>query len=605
MISPALPPRLRARFLPRPIPPRAAFHLARACLLASLAFLSLPHRAAGQHSSDPHPAANRVLVIANSSLPESVELAQVYMRGRSIPDLNLIALPLSLDETISWPEFARTLWNPLRETLAARRSLNLIEDGRSDRIGRRIDTVLSHNIAYLVLMRGVPLRLANAPEFIDEPQLSHVRRALATMYGQTDPASLENAVEAHKKNEASVDSELSLLALSGEIPHAGPIPNPLFGKPRPSLADQSRVIKVSRLDGPDVASVRRLIQSALDGERSGLMGRAYIDQDGRHDGGYKLGNDWLASIHRATQRLGFPSDLDPAPATLPETARFDAPAIYFGWWTWNADGPFQLPGFRFPPGAIAVHLHSFSAETLRKRPSENESRWCGPLVSLGAAATIGNVFEPYLQFTVFLDAFFAGLTDGMSFADAFFFGLPVLSWQAVALGDPLYRPFLVPLQQQVRDLSRTPLNPYKQYVALRQFELDRRHPEVSQQALSDLKRRGLDAPGLALAFTLSQALHSAGDTSGARDALRFLRNLGTIPTNDWALARQIALFAYDTLRDPETALAIYRTLLGTPQLTDSFALLCLPDALLVAQAAGQSALADRWMSRLRSLQNPR
>ena len=49
--------------------------------------------------------------------------------------------------------------------------------------------------------------------------------------------------------------------------------------------------------------------------------------------------------------------------------------------------------FRFCPGAVAVHIHSFSAATLRDPLAD----WAGPLLWRGAAATLGNVYEPYLD----------------------------------------------------------------------------------------------------------------------------------------------------------------------------------------------------------------
>ena len=46
-------------------------------------------------------------------------------------------------------------------------------------------------------------------------------------------------------------------------------------------------------------------------------------------------------------------------------------------------------------GAVALHIHSFSAPTLRS----DSAGWCGPFVARGVTATVGNVFEPYLDLT--------------------------------------------------------------------------------------------------------------------------------------------------------------------------------------------------------------
>jgi len=67
--------------------------------------------------------------------------------------------------------------------------------------------------------------------------------------------------------------------------------------------------------------------------------------------------------------------------------------------------------------------------------------WCAPLLDMGAAATLGNVFEPYLALTNHLDVFEQRLRAGANFADAAYTAQPVLSWMNTVIGDPLYRPF--------------------------------------------------------------------------------------------------------------------------------------------------------------------
>ena len=83
-------------------------------------------------------------------------------------------------------------------------------------------------------------------------------------------------------------------------------------------------------------------------------------------------------------------------------------ALYFGWYDWNVNGPFANPNFKFKRGAVAVHLHSFSATQLR----DATKNWCAPLLAKGAAATLGNVYEPYLALTHHFDIFNARLMAG-------------------------------------------------------------------------------------------------------------------------------------------------------------------------------------------------
>jgi hypothetical protein len=63
------------------------------------------------------------------------------------------------------------------------------------------------------------------------------------------------------------------------------------------------------------------------------------------------------------------------------------------------------------------------------------------LLTKGAAASLGNVYEPYLQFTSHLDMFNDRLLHGFTFAESAYMSTRAVSWMSVMVGDPLYRPF--------------------------------------------------------------------------------------------------------------------------------------------------------------------
>ena len=113
-------------------------------------------------------------------------------------------------------------------------------------------------------------------------------------------------------------------------------------------------------------------------------------------------------------------------------------AFYAGWYDGQVSGPFNRPKVEFMPGAVAYHLHSFSAHVLRT----HDQYWVGPLLAKGATATIGYVEEPYLEWTVNVAALMADFTFfGFSFGEAAYASQQVLSWQTTVVGDPLYCPF--------------------------------------------------------------------------------------------------------------------------------------------------------------------
>lgn len=360
--------------------------------------------------AEPDPAAHLV-ILANSRQPESVALAQFYAGQRGVPEANIVALPLPGEETVTWRQFIAEVWQPLQDELYRRGWIEGTASTLLDRYGRKRYAFTNHRLSYLVTCRGVPLRIANDPAMLTE-----TTRLIAPFV----------------KNEAAVDSELSLLAWDAYDP-TGPLSNPLFNREGPATLDALQIVKVCRLDGPTWESARHLVTAALAAERAGLKGRYYVDLGGPH----AEGDQWLRQTLAQLRESGFDGDVDETPETFGSGARFDAPVLYFGWYASRLNGPFAQPGFGFPDGAIAEHIHSFSAETMHS----DSTGWCGPLVARGVTATVGNVFEPDLKFVHRPNLLLRALLRGQTFGDAVYYALPVLSWQGVAIGDPLYRPF--------------------------------------------------------------------------------------------------------------------------------------------------------------------
>ena len=120
---------------------------------------------------------------------------------------------------------------------------------------------------------------------------------------------------------------------------------------------------------------------------------------------------------------------------------------------------------RLAPGAIALHLHSFSGASLHNP----EASWAPWLVEQGAGLTFGNVYEPYLSLTVRPDRLLQGLRQGLSAGEAAWFATPSVSWQGIVLGDPFYQPYAVPLADQAKAAGGA--DPLGDYALLRQFNL--------------------------------------------------------------------------------------------------------------------------------------
>lgn len=461
-------------------------------------------------AAPPDPLAARVVILANRDDPDSLRLARHYAEVRGVPAENIIGLPMPPRETISWDDFLGTVWQPLQDELIRRRWIEAIPMTPTDAVGRRRHVIEGHRLSYLVVCRGVPLRIDHDPaRYRPRPPLTEA--------------------PAMRTNQAAVDSELTLLATNGSPINAF-VENPLFRNDQPAAAVRSRVIKVSRLDGPTLEDAWALVDRAVAAERDGVIGRAYVDRGGPHPDG----DAWLKATAAELRALHFDLDVDEMPATMPATARCDAPAFYFGWYAPDLNGPFALPGFRFPAGAVAMHIHSSSGLTLRSA----SAGWSGPLVARGVTATVANVFEPYLQLLHRPDLLVKALARGDRFGDAAFYAEPALSWQAIAIGDPLYRPLAVPLEQQRENRAGLAATA-SAYVTVR--EMQRLEAAGETAAAETLGRSALESAGaLPLALALAQRDERAGRPKAAAAEFARLAWPDVFPADEWGLAESAA-----------------------------------------------------------------
>lgn len=532
--------------------------LAAAAVLAAALFMF-----AGCPGASGAGLADRVVLLANSADPDSVAIARHYAEVRGVPAANVISLPMPLSETISWKEFVGEIWRPLEEELVRKGWIDALAMDLFDDVGRRKYSISGHRIEALVTCRGVPLRIENDPTLFKafKPQTEHPE---------------------FRTNAGAVDSELSLLAQT-DYPINGGIPNPFFANDKPTEFAYAQVVKVSRLDGPTVSDALHLVDLAVEAERTGLLGRAYIDIAGPHE----TGDRWLESVVHTVTLLGFDLSVSRGPGTVPESARFDAPALYFGWYTPDLKGPFELPGFRFPPGAIAVHIHSFSARTMR---SSTEG-WCGPLVARGVTATVGNVYEPYLEYLHRPDLIMVALARGDDWVDAAYYALPLLSWQSIVIGDPLYRPFAVPLSKQMMSVSRLPQD-VAAYAVIRYMNILGAAGKESE-AIETGKAGMKYSPSIALALSLGRRIDAAGNSDQAVWVVKGAAETADPSPGNWELFREAAVFLAEHKRSAE-AIDLYRRLFSVDLIPPPVRTSWLSEARQVALEAGDTGQAAEW-----------
>jgi uncharacterized protein (TIGR03790 family) len=377
-------------------------------------------------AATPAEDAAATVVIYNANDSEAKPLADFYCSSRGIDPTHQIAVRAPLTEEISRDDYDAAIASPLRLEFTQRGYWVVAQDIQNHPI------VVSTRIRYAALIRGMPLKIKDC--------------------GSSYPGDATTQPEPFGScNAASVDSELSILGLftsqiSGVIknPYCGNSFQSVLGSPIPPA-----LLFVSRLDAPTADSVRTMILDGLRTEKEGLWGWGYADLRSITTAGYVQGDQWIKSARDSMRSQGIPVISDDLPETFQSGFPVTDAAAYYGWYSENLDGPFADPFFQFVPGAVAVHIHSFSATTLRN-PAKG---WTGPLVSKGAAASVGNVYEPYLSFTTDLGVFASTLLAGRNLAESYYAAQPVLSWMSISVGDPLYRPYTM-----LREASPAPDN---------------------------------------------------------------------------------------------------------------------------------------------------
>jgi uncharacterized protein (TIGR03790 family) len=377
-------------------------------------------------------AAN-VAVVINSSSPDSLRIGEHYITRRNIPPAHVIRISVPVTDAIDRSAYTRGIEAPIARALASA--------GLHDRV------------LYIVLTRGVPLRIAGTA-------------------GQQGTS-------------ASVDSELTLLyrRMTGRpVPPAGTIDNPYFSEAPGKAAvpfdrREHDIYLVTRLDGLSADDVIQLIDRGI-GPSPG--GGIVFDQRG--DAGAAVGDRWMTEAAEAINSIAADR-----PTVVERTLRpVEVTSTTFGYFSWGTADPalrdveLSLP---FSAGSIAATLGGTDAATFTEA-AKAPRPFAGDLIRAGATGVGANVAEPYLRSSIRPQVLFTAYLGGLPLADAFYRALPHLGWQAMIIGDPLVRPFGKPIALTELDAppdARTTLPPVFSKRRLEVLRAD--FPRVSAEAL--------------------------------------------------------------------------------------------------------------------------
>jgi uncharacterized protein (TIGR03790 family) len=399
-----------------------------------------------------------VWLVVNKNVPESREVADHYVAKRGVPKGNVVVLDLPKGEDISRADYDAKLAGPLRDALKEQKD----------------------KVKVLLTTYGVPLRVGEQPSSAEEkkeleklrPELEAARKKLAELEKNKDADKKEldtaraevtklrnrEVILSHSESHASVDSELMLLWWP-KYELRRWVPNPLYFQASEGYRKRAApVVLTARLDGPTAEIARRLVDDAIAVESKGLSGGVVIDARGikfEAKGGDLTGHGYggydesFREVAKLLESAGMKVTLDDKGDVLPANSAKSV-AIYCGWYSL---GKF-VDSCEYVPGAVAWHLASSEATTLRNKDSHV---WCPNLLKKGVAATIGPVAEPYTVGFPKPAEFFGFLATGeYTLVEAYSRSMIMCSWMTVLVGDPLYNPFKKNAKLKTADVLPSP-----------------------------------------------------------------------------------------------------------------------------------------------------
>jgi hypothetical protein len=223
------------------------------------------------------------------------------------------------------------------------------------------------------------------------------------------------------------------------------------------------------------------------------------------------------------------------------------------------------------------------------------------LVARGVTATVGNVTEPYLELTHQPQLLLKSLARGDRWGDAVAYSVPAFSWQAMAVGDPLYRPFKVTFEEQWARRDKLPPE-QRAYVVLRRMrELDRggdRNAAIWAGLAAEKTGHHL-----AVALAAAKLQIEAEDLSGARQTLEWVVSRRSFTPAESPVAGLIAQVLKDA-GDAKAAVGVWRAVLASRAIERDARVAWLPQALEVARAAQDMRQVTSWDEEYKTLTAP-
>jgi uncharacterized protein (TIGR03790 family) len=369
--------------------------------------------------------ADRVVVVRNEDSPVSRAVANDYCRRRAVANLVTVHCPDSATsaerETISFADYQQAIKQPLRAFLADHPQVD-----------------------FIVLTKGVPIRIKNAPGHGADGH----RPALDSYLAALDYERIKDAILIHVKDGDFTGVAWANRFWDSQVPFA----HARFGG-----------YLVTRLDGYTQADAEALTTRALEAEQAPPTGSILLDTcpgfgyaDKRRQPaaqlkqpvvagqGIEIGelnyNEYNADMQNAADLLTarqLPVELDLGDRFLGDRTGL------MGYISWGSNDRHYDPAayhqLRFAPGSLCETAVSTSARTfLLTRGGQS---LIADLVTQGATGVKGYTDEPLLQAIASPTILFDRYTHGWTLAESFYAASRFVGWEDIVIGDPLCRAY--------------------------------------------------------------------------------------------------------------------------------------------------------------------
>lgn len=320
-----------------------------------------------------------VLVIINDNSPDSKEIGIYYAKKRGIPTKNICHIKCPATEELNDKDYRPLIEKPVKAYLAK--------------------TGLNKTVDYLVLTKGIPIKLRNSG--------------------------------------MSVDSMLMCMDLgfSFEGLKQG-IPNPYFKKREHFSHKKYGFYLATRLDGHTKKDAKALVDRALAAKAA--RGVFIFDMcPAKNGGSYRIYNDDMRKTHDFLIHNGYISYFD-------NTAEFiGGRKKIMGYFSWGSNDPaYDFKKYRsnqFLPGAIGETAVSTSARSFGYYKAGQSM--IADLIAAGITGIKGYVSEPYLSAIAMPSILFERYISGFNLAESFYMASRFIFWKDIVVGDPLTAPY--------------------------------------------------------------------------------------------------------------------------------------------------------------------